>query len=141
MIKVRDVAYARFGAPDLEAMERFLGDFGLTVTARSEDLIYARGTDPSPYSHITERGEPGFRGVAFEAGSAADLAAAAKLEGASPVEKIDAPGGGQRVCFQDPDGNRVEVVHGREELPALAVATASPTTTAASDGVWVSCSA
>ena len=34
MIKVQDVAYVRFGAPDLDAMERFLGDFGLAVTAR-----------------------------------------------------------------------------------------------------------
>ena len=30
MIKVTDVAYARFRAPDLEKMEDFLIDFGLT---------------------------------------------------------------------------------------------------------------
>ena len=30
MIKVLDVAYARFQAPDLDLMEQFLGDFGLT---------------------------------------------------------------------------------------------------------------
>ena len=29
MIKVTDVAYARFRAPDLEKMETFLKDFGL----------------------------------------------------------------------------------------------------------------
>jgi catechol 2,3-dioxygenase-like lactoylglutathione lyase family enzyme len=127
MIKVRDAAYVRFGAPDLDAMERFLTDFGLVVTGRRDDeAIYARGTDPSPYLHVTERGEPGFRGVAFEAASAEDLAAAAALDGASPVEKIDAPGGGQRVRFTDPDGFVVEVVHGREELPPLPVRSASP---------------
>jgi catechol 2,3-dioxygenase-like lactoylglutathione lyase family enzyme len=121
MIKVQDVAYVRFGAPDLDAMERFLADFGLVVHARGEDAIHARATDPAPYVHVTERGEPGFRGVAFEAASVEDLKAVATLEGASAVEKIDAPGGGQRVRLTDPDGYRVEVVHGRELLAPLPV--------------------
>jgi len=126
MIKVRDIAYARFAAPDLDAMERFAVDFGLVVTARDEDALYARGTDPEPYLHVSERGEAGFRGVAFEAASADDLVAAAKLAGASPIEKLDAPGGGQRVRFTDPDGYQIEVVHGRELLPPLAVRSAAP---------------
>ena len=126
MIKVNDIAYARFAAPDLDAMERFVTDFGLAVTARRDDVLYARGTDPSPYLHVTERGDAGFRGVAFEAASADDLLAASKLEGASPVEKIEAPGGGQRVRFTDPDGYEIEVVHGRELLPPLAVRSAAP---------------
>jgi catechol 2,3-dioxygenase-like lactoylglutathione lyase family enzyme len=111
MIKVKDIAFVRFSAPDLEQMERFLRDFGLMVTARENDVIYARGTDPSPYLHVTERGEHGFRGVAFEAASAEDLDAVARLEGASAVEKIDAPGGGRCVRFTDPDGYAVEVAH------------------------------
>ena len=36
MIKVHDIAYARFAAPDLDAMERFLRAFGLEVTARGD---------------------------------------------------------------------------------------------------------
>ncbi len=126
MIKVKDIAYARFAAPDLDAMERFVTDFGLVVTAREGESLYARGTDPSPYLHVTERGEAGFRGVAFEAVSADDLVGASKLDGASAVEKIDAPGAGQRVHFTDPDGYEVEVVHGRELLPPLAVRSAAP---------------
>jgi catechol 2,3-dioxygenase-like lactoylglutathione lyase family enzyme len=126
MIKVEDIAYVRFSAPDLAEMERFLTDFGLVIPARGDDVIYARGTDPAPYLHVTERGDAGFRGVAFQAASAADLDAAARLEGASAVEKIDAPGGGQRVRFTDPDGYAVEVVYGREELPALPVRSAAP---------------
>ena len=126
MIKVKDIAYARFGAPDLDAMERFIDDFGLVVTARENDALYARGTDPSPYLHVTERGEAGFRGVAFEAASAEDLRAAAKLDGAAAVERIAAPGGGQRVRFTDPDGYEIDVVHGRELLAPLAVRGAAP---------------
>ncbi len=126
MIKVREIAFVRFGAPDLDAMERFLTDFGLVVHAREADRIFARASDPAPYVHVTERGAAGFRGVAFEATSAEDLAAAARLDGASPVEKIDAPGGGLRVRFTDPDGYAVEVVYGRELLASLPIRSAAP---------------
>ena len=119
MIKVRDIAYVRFGAPDLEGMERFLLDFGLAVSQRDERALYARGTDGAPFIHVTEPGEVGFRGVAFEARSAEDLAAVAALEGASGIEVLEGPGGGQRVRLQDPDGYTVEVVHGREALEPL----------------------
>ena len=94
MIKVQDIAYVRFTAPDLDVMQRFASDFGLVLTARENDTLYHRGSDPSPYVHVTELGDAGFRGVAFEAASAEDLTAASKLEGASPVEKLEAPGGG-----------------------------------------------
>ena len=85
MIKVIDVAYVRFSAPDLGAMKTFLEDFGLVVNAQQGDVLYARGSDPPPYLHVCEQGEAGFRGVAFEAASAGDLVAAARLEGASPI--------------------------------------------------------
>lgn len=126
MIKVEDIAYVRFAAPDLAAMQRFLTDFGLVVNAGADGRLYARGTDPSPWCHVTEEGEAAFQGLAFQARSAADLDAASRLEGASSVEKIDAPGGGQRVRFTDPDGNTVDVVHGRVESDPLPVRAAAP---------------
>ena len=123
MIKVQDIAYVRFAAPDLDVMQRFASDFGLVLTDRENDTLYHRGSDPSPYVHVTELGDAGFRGVAFEAASAEDLAAASKLAGASPVEKLGAPGGRQVVRFTDPDGYQVEIVHGRKLLPSLSVPT------------------
>jgi len=125
MIKVRDIAFVRFGAPDLGTMERFLQDFGMEVSQREESVLYARGTDASPYIHVTEQGDAGFRGVAFEAASADDLASVAALEGASPVEDLDGPGGGRRVRLQDPDGYTVEIVHGRQAAEALPPPTAA----------------
>ena len=121
MIKIRDIAFVRFGAPDLDEMERFTRDFGLVTSERSERALYCRGTDPSPYIHVAEQGEAGFRGVAFEAASAEDLEAAAAMEGASAIEPLDGPGGGRRVRFSDPDGVPVEVVHGRAPLDPLPV--------------------
>jgi catechol 2,3-dioxygenase-like lactoylglutathione lyase family enzyme len=126
MIRVTDIACVRFRAPDLDEMERFLLDFGLERAARSDDDLYMRGTDADPWLHHTQRGEAGFAGLAFRAASAEDLAAAARLEGASGVESLDGPGGGSRVRFTDPDGNRVEVVHGREPAAPLAVERAGP---------------
>jgi catechol 2,3-dioxygenase-like lactoylglutathione lyase family enzyme len=129
MIKVTDIAYVRFSAPDLDEMERFLTDFGLVTAARDEGALYVRGTDPAPFVHATVRGDPGFAGAAFEAASAEDLAAASKLEGASAIESIDAPGGGARVCFTDPDGYVIEIVHGREPAGSLPVDAAGPINT------------
>lgn len=126
MIKVTDVAFARFSAPDLGQMRSFLEDFGLVVHESSDEVLYARGTDESPWIHSTERGEPGFRGVAFDAASAEDLEAASKLEGASDIQPLDGPGGGHRVHFSDPDGFPVEVVHGRAPLDPLPVVGALP---------------
>ncbi len=122
MIKVHDIAYVRFAVPDLEQMQGFAADFGLALTARENGVLYHRGSDYSPYLHIAEQAEEAaFLGLAFEAASAEDLRQASDLDGASAVEKIEAPGGGQRVRFTDPDGYRVEVVHGRERLPTLEV--------------------
>ncbi len=126
MIRVKDVSFVRFSAPDLDVMEKFATDFGLVTAERSEDRLYLRGTDAAPYVHVTEKGEPGFLGAGFEAASAQDLSAAATLDGASKVEAIDAPGGGSRVTFTDPNGFHVEVVHGREELEPLPVHGTSP---------------
>ena len=86
-IKVQDVAYVRFAAPELEVMERFLGDFGFVVNARGEDVLYSRGTDPSPYLHVTERGEAGFRGVAFEAASCIAIIKTCPRDAAIPMNK------------------------------------------------------
>lgn len=120
MIKVTDVAHVRFRAPDLDRMEAFLTDFGLTRSARSERALYMRGTDPVHHVHVTELGEPAFLGVGLRAASAADLETIARAPGAGPVEEIDEPGGGRRVRLTDPNGIAIEVVHGIETPAPLA---------------------
>ena len=116
MIKVTDVAYARFRAPDLDRMESFLKDFGLTRSARTNTALYMRGTDGDHHLHITEIGEPAFLGFAFNAASEEDLHIISQAKGASAVENISEPGGGKRVKLSDPDNFIIEVVHGVEEL-------------------------
>jgi len=121
MIKVTDVAYARFSAPDLDVMETFLTDFGLTRSERTDTALYMRATDGEHHVHVTKLGGPGFIGFAFNAASEEDLYTLAQAEGASEVQDMNEPGGGKRVTIADPDGFVVEVVHGMEELSALPV--------------------
>lgn len=121
MINVADVAYGRLQVPDLDRMEAFLTEFGLVCTDRTPRVLYMRGTDPEPYLHVIELGEPKFLGIAFNAQNEGDLEQLATLDGASQVEGIDAPGGGHRVHISDPNGITIEVVHGITTLDPLPV--------------------
>ena len=121
MIKVRDIAYVRFQAPDLNLGEKFLSDFGFIRSAQTETVRYYRCAGENHHAYILEQGEPKFLGFAVEVADRADLEELARVEGAGPVEAIDEPGGGERVIITDPDGYRIEVVHGIEKLTPLAM--------------------
>jgi catechol 2,3-dioxygenase-like lactoylglutathione lyase family enzyme len=120
-IKVADIAYGRLRAPDLDIAEEFLTTFGMVRAERTRTALYMRGTDPDHHIHITELGEPRFVGFAYDAASEGDLKTLSRLPGASPVEHMDEPGGGKRVRVTDPNGYRIEVVHGIERSAPLAV--------------------
>lgn len=107
-IKVEDIAFVRFRAPDLNEMRGFLEEFGLSCLEQGGKL-YGRGTDGAPYLHVTELGEPGFAGLGFRAQTRAELADLGARD-AAPVEASGEPGGGYRISLRDPDGNTVEVV-------------------------------
>ncbi len=121
LIKVKDLAYGRLRAPDLDVMEDFLTHFGMIRAARTPTALYMRGSDPAHHIHVTEKGEPAFVGFAYYAAAEADLQRVAKAPGASAVEKIDEPGGGQRVRLKEPNGYQIEVVYGIETLPPIPV--------------------
>src|SRR5215470_9188993 len=116
LIKVKELAYGRLRAPDLDAMEEFLTHFGMKRSARTPNALYMRGTDPGHHLHVTEKGDPAFVGFAYLAASEDDLRRVAKAPGASDVESIDEPGGGKRVRLREPNGYQIEVVHGIEAL-------------------------
>ena len=102
IIKVRDIAWVRLRSPDLDQAEQFLTDFGLHRAVRTGDKLFMRGTDPDHHIHITERGPAKVLSIAFLADSEADLHKLAReAAGASAVEAIDEPGGGQRVRLRE----------------------------------------
>ncbi len=126
MIKVQDVQYIRLAAPDLDKMEAFLTDFGLHRSARTDKALYMRGTDAEHTVHITELGEPAFLGLAFNAAGEEDLDAIANLDSASDVLDNDEPCGGKKVILSDPDGLKVEIIHGIKELEPIPVQDITP---------------
>jgi catechol 2,3-dioxygenase-like lactoylglutathione lyase family enzyme len=111
IISVLDIESVRYRAPDLDLMESFLADFGLKRAERTANTLYVRSCGADPFVHVTEQGEPGPIGFALKAGSREDLEKLARHCGAQ-VTPREAPGGGSVVTLTDPDGNRVEVVHG-----------------------------
>jgi catechol 2,3-dioxygenase-like lactoylglutathione lyase family enzyme len=121
LIKVTDLAYGRLRAPDLDVAEEFLTHFGMVRADRTNSALYMRGTDASHHLHVTEKGDPGFVGLAYYAASADDLKRLAKAPGASAVETIDEPGGGKRVRLKEPNGYQIEVVHGIKTLRPIPV--------------------
>lgn len=121
IIKVTDMAYARVTAPDLSVAETFLTDFGLTISARTENAIYARGTDSPHHIYIAEKGPAKLISFAYYAASRSDLDRIAKAPGASGVEPINEPGGGMRVRLREPNGYQIEVIHGMQELSPIPV--------------------
>lgn len=112
-MRIFDVAHVRFSAPDLDLMERFLSDFGLTPF-REGGMLYAHGLGAAPFLHATELGEPGFCALGLLAPSVEALNELAERE-SKPVLACKRPGGGWLVELEDPDGFRIEVVAGRSD--------------------------
>jgi catechol 2,3-dioxygenase-like lactoylglutathione lyase family enzyme len=122
IVRVKEIAFARLQAPDLDAMEQFLTEFGMVRSARTDNALYMRGTDPAHHIHITHKGEPGFISFAYAVDNEDDLKRLSKLPGASDVEDIDEPGGGKRVNLRDPfNGYLIEAVHGVDRLTPLPI--------------------
>lgn len=119
VIKVEDIAWLRFARKDMAQAERYFLDFGLQVSARTDDAIYLRGVLGAHHVVIVEhRAHDGFLSLGLRAASASDLAVLAHAHGTQMLETGE-PGGGQVVRLDDPSGFRVEVVHGLCELPVL----------------------
>jgi hypothetical protein len=121
-VKLHDVSYTAYEAPDLDLMERFMIDFGMLRSARTERALYMRGTGKNHHIHVTRLGPAArFIGGAFSVDSIAELEKAAGILGASPIEPIDEPGGGLRVTLTTPSGHKIWLEHGVAsviELPA-----------------------
>ena len=117
-IKIEDIAFVRYLAPDLEEMRAFLVEFGMTPVPSDDGVLYARGAGSAPFVHATEEGQPAFAALGLRAESVADLELLAAAEGAK-VEPFSAPGGGSVVVLTDPDGRRVEIVAGQADAAPL----------------------
>jgi catechol 2,3-dioxygenase-like lactoylglutathione lyase family enzyme len=113
--------YVRYQVPDLARAEAFLRDFGMQPAGRDGDRLFFRGHSGAPWIYEAVRGaEARFLGAGFRMRSEADLAELAALEGSSPVQSVDAPGGGSRVRMRMEDGFEIDAVHGVAAATPLA---------------------
>ena len=116
IIKIEDIAFVRFTAPNLTEMRLFLTQFGLSCFDGLDGRLYAKGRDGSPFAHVTEHGDPAFLGLGLRAESISDLQLLAEAESVA-MEDATTPGGGKVVRLTDPDGVLVEVVAGQTFEP------------------------
>ena len=106
--------------PDLAAAENFYTEtWGLVVAEKSHGVAYFRGSghDHHVLALHEAAGTPQLRLVTLRARSAKSLEhiAQAAIAAGGVVERTGAafdPAGGQVVVIRDPDGRRLEVVHG-----------------------------
>jgi len=119
-VKAQALAFLIFERPDLVRAERFLGDFGLRVAARGDACVYFRGTASAPFCYVVRKAPTArFVGFGLTVASRAELQKLAALTGASPIESLNAPGGGERVRLRDPSGFEVHAVFGQRATDRL----------------------
>ncbi|MBW4673435.1 MAG: VOC family protein [Desmonostoc geniculatum HA4340-LM1] len=122
MSRIADIAYVTYKHSNLDECERFLTDFGMIRSARTDKALYMRGRGKLHHIYVVELGEqPEFVGFALQASSQEALEEIANLPKASAMEEMTSPGGGYRVTLIDPNGFRVDVVYGIEEVPELSI--------------------
>lgn len=120
MRNVLDISHVIYKHPDLALSERFLVDFGMVVADRTDTALYMRGQCSNQYICVVEQGDkPGFIGFAIATAEQADLNYFASIQGASGIHPIESIGGGERVILSDPNGFRVDMVHGIEQVEEL----------------------
>ncbi|MEQ6330817.1 VOC family protein [Pseudomonas chengduensis] len=120
-VRAQALAHLIFERPDLEQAERFLGDFGLQTAQRDAATLYMRGTGSAPYCYrIHHAKRSRFLGFGLALASRDDLERIAALPGASGIEPLEGPGGGERVRLTDPSGFLVEAIHGQQAAEAMA---------------------
>jgi catechol 2,3-dioxygenase-like lactoylglutathione lyase family enzyme len=119
MISIQDLAYVRYQAVDLDAMEAFLTDFGLFRAARTDQTLYMRCNSGLPYVHVTDLGSEN-RAMAFGvvAANMQDLEQLAAECGAT-VEPNPEPAGGFMVKLVDPSGYEVTVLAGMNSVAPI----------------------
>jgi 2,3-dihydroxy-p-cumate/2,3-dihydroxybenzoate 3,4-dioxygenase len=117
MIDLQNVCYVRLGTRDLDGAARFARDIlGLEVGERAKDAIYFK-SDQREHTLCYVEGDPRDQTLAFEVASRAALTAAAgELERlghkvhAGTAREADLRKVRDFIAFNDPTGNRIELV-------------------------------
>nr|BAA20162.1 bphC [Pseudomonas mendocina] len=120
MVKAQALAHLIFERPDLDEAERFLVDFGLQLAHAKRTVCTCAAPAPRLTALRVQRASRArFVGFGLTLASRADLQPLTALPGASPIETLHTPGGGECVQLTDPSGFRFEAVFGQQSVAAL----------------------
>jgi len=120
-MRLKSIHHVKFQVPDLAQTEAFAQDFGLLTVERNEQHLVMRTGGGDAFAYIAEKADKAsFIGLAFEVESEDDLASAVSEHNASPIRELTTPGGGLAVTLTDPNGFKIDLVHGIERVSAEA---------------------
>ncbi len=112
IVKANDLSFVHFERPDLELADQYLRDFGLIGVSKSENELFFRGTGSRPYVYQVTRGPRArFIGLGLSVPSADDLEKLSRTF-SRPIQAAEGPGRGSVVRLIDPEGVKVDVLHG-----------------------------
>jgi hypothetical protein len=117
-IRLLKTAFVTYYHEDLAKAKQFLLDFGLTVALeRPGKEIYFQGYGTEPYVYVARQaeGKVQFGGAAYVVESHDELEKAEQHFGATAIEPLSGPGGGEMVRLADPLGNAVYLIYGWQE--------------------------
>lgn len=120
MITVRDIAYVRYQLPDLARQEAFLSEFGLLPHQRTAQALYMKSYGGGYPAYIAEEGPTRVLGIGLKVDDLATLEKAAAQFG-QPLRINEELGAGHIVTIADPDGFRIDLLHGGDTIAAQAV--------------------
>lgn len=116
-MRLKSLHHVKFQVTDLDQTEAFAQDFGLLTVVRDEQQLIMRTGGGDAFAYIAEKGdEAKFIGLAFEVESKSSLESAVKEHGASEIRELTTPGGGIAVTLMDPNGFKIDLVHGIERI-------------------------
>lgn len=119
--RAQSLAFLIFDRPELEQARRFLTDFGLhPLPASNAEMLFLRANGSAPLCYVARRADTArFVGFGLAVPGRDDLERLSRLDGASAIEALPWPGGGERVRLRDPSGFEVHAVCGQMPAPAL----------------------
>ena len=118
-IRLRKTAFVIYSHVDLARAKQFYLDFGMRIVEERDhgNEIFFGGYGVEPFCYVARKAaeKSTFGGAAYVVESRSELEKAEKVKGATKIERLDAPGGGEVVTLTDPVGFQVHLVHGQEE--------------------------
>lgn len=115
---IRSLHHVSFAVTDLAKTQQFAEDFGLLTVEQGGQRLTMQTSGGDAWCYMAEQAdEAGFTGLGFLVDSESDLENAIRDHGATAIRDLDTPGGGRGVTLTNPEGLKINLVHGIQSVP------------------------